>query len=300
MGVCSLAGDVQETFPDVIHAIGYVPRDVTDVPIDYRYREIRFTEGSNFSAIEPLQYWCDLIASGVLPSQVKLFGIDGGAISASEYKMALSLGASVALLEGSGREAKKLRHNRWWRSAPSLMCVPEDPYIIEEFVKPHPTQLATAEREVLAQIIHNAYREYERSITSADDPSLAPWNELLSDLKQSNRAQADRLFEKMERLGYRIERYPGSTAPVTEFTPEELDVLARMEHARWVVERLNGGWACAAGRDVRLKLSPYFVAWDDLPENVKEKERSVVRRIPYLLAETGLQICREQRQRTGG
>ena len=293
IGVSSLAGDVQEAFPESIHAIGYVPRGVTDTPLDDRYREIRLTPNSDFSVMEAIQYWCDLVASGVLPSQAKVLGIDGGSISASEYKMALALGTPVALLEGSGRQAKKLRHNRHWRASRGLVCVPADSYIIEEFVKPHPHQLDTADRERLARAIHDAYRERERGITTADDPSIAPWDELPSYLKHSNRAQADRIFEKVERIGYTVEkRATGSAAPVTDFTPEELTVMAQMEHGRWVVERLNGGWMPGSRRDVLHKISPYFVPWRALPEYVKDEERKMVRNIPTLLDTIGLQVCK--------
>ena len=291
IGVCSLAGDVQEAFPESIHAIGYVPRGVTDTPLDDRYREIRLTPDSDFSVTEVTQYWCDLVASGVSPSQVKVFGIDGGSISASEYKMALALGASVALLEGSGREAKKLRHNRHWRASQGLVCIPADSYIIEEFIKPHPQQLDTADRERLARVIHDTYRERERGVTTADDPSIAPWDELPSYLKHSNRAQADRIFEKVERIGYTVEKRTGGTAtPVTDFTPGELTVMAQMEHSRGVVECLNGGWMPGPRRDVRHKISPYLVPWRALPEYVKDKKRTTVRNIPTLLGAIGLQV----------
>jgi hypothetical protein len=291
IGVSSLAGDVQEAFPESIKTIGYVPRGVTDTPLDDRYHEIRLTPDSDFSAMEVTQYWCDLVASGVSPSQVKVFGIDGGLISASEYKMALALGASVALLEGSGREAKKLRHSRYWRASRGLVCIPADSYIIEEFIKPHPQQLNTADRERLARAIHEAYRERERSVTTADDPSMMPWAELPSYLKHSNRVQADRFFEKVERIGYTVEkRTGGSAAPVTDFTPKELNVMAQMEHGRWVVERLNGGWMPGSRRDVLHKISPYFVPWGALPENVKDEERKMVRNIPTLLDAIGLQV----------
>jgi hypothetical protein len=243
--------------------------------------------------MEAIQYWCDLILSGVPPGHVRVFGIDGGSISASEYKMALSLGASVALLEGSGREAKKLRRNRNWRSAQGLVCVPADSNIIEEFIKPHPPRLDAAQRERLARAIHEGYRERERGFTTADDPSIAPWDELPSFLKHSNRAQADRILEKVERIGYAVERRTrGSATPVTEFTVHELNVMAQMEHGRWVVERLNGGWMLGSTRDVRHKMSPFFVSWRALPEYVKEKERQTVRNIPTLLATIGLQICK--------
>jgi hypothetical protein len=295
IGVSSLAGDVQEAFPEAIHSIGFVPRNTAEAPVDDRYREIRYTPGADFSAMEPIQYWCDLIASGVLPARVRLFGIDGGPISASEYKMALALGASVALLEGSGREAKTIRHNRQWRVSRGLLCVPVDPYVIEEFAKPHPVRLDPTVRERLARAIHAAYRETERGLTTPDDPAIAAWDDLPSYLRQSNHAQADRLCEKVHRVGYVVDTC-GNAAPATTFTREELDVMAQMEHARWVVERLSDGWTLGPGRDARRKISPYLVSWQALSEDVKDKEREMVRAIPKLLAEIGYQVCQKHEQ----
>jgi hypothetical protein len=295
VGVSSLAGDVQEAFPETIHSIGFVPRDTTAVPIDDRYREIRSTPGDDFSVIEPLQYWCDLIASGVSPAHVRLVGIDGGPISASEYKIALALGAPVALLEGSGRAAKMLRQNRQWRASRGLLCVPVDPYVIEEFAKPHPVRLDPLVRERLARAVHSAYRETERGLTTPDDPAIAPWDDLPSYLRQSNRGQADRLCERVHRVGYVVERC-GRTAPVTAFTREERDIMAQMEHGRWVIERLAGGWTPGPRSDARRKISPYLVPWQALSEGVKDQERAMVGAIPKLLAEIGYQVCTTHEQ----
>ncbi len=295
IGVSSLAGDVQEAFPEAIHSIGFVPRDTAEAPVDDRYREIRYTPGADFSAMEPIQYWCDLIASGVLPAHVRLFGIDGGPISASEYKMSLALGASVALLEGSRREAKTLRQNRLWRASRGLLCVPVDPYVIEESAKPHPVRLDSTVRERLARAIHAAYRETERDLTTPDDPAIAAWDDLPNYLRQSNRGQADRLCEKVHRVGYVVDTC-GSAAPVTTFTREELDVMAQMEHARWVVECLRDGWTPGPSRDAPRKISPYLVPWQALSEDVKNKEREMVRAIPKLLAEIGYQVCSTHEQ----
>ena len=267
-GVCSLAGDVQEAYPESIHAIGYVPRDMTEVPIDDRYREIRYTPGAEFSAMEVIQYWCDLIASGVPPAHVKVFGIDGGSISASEYKMALALGASVALLQGSGREAKKIRHNRQWRASRGLVCIPVDPYVIEEFAKPHPVQLDPPDRERLARVIHEEYRDNEQDLTAADDPAVASWDELPSYLRHSNRAQADRVCEKIQRIGYAIEK-SGNKTPVTEFTSEELDIMAQMEHGRWVIERLDGWLDAGTTKRRAAKDWPLFRPLDSVVRRLK-------------------------------
>jgi hypothetical protein len=205
--------------------------------------------------------------------------------------MALALGASLALLEGSGREAKKIRHNRQWRASRGFLCVPVDPYVVEEFAKPHPVQLDPPERERLARVIHEAYVDAELDLTTADDPAIARWEELPSYLRHSNRAQADHICEKVQRIGYVIEK-SGNKTPVTEFTSEELDIMAQMEHGRWVIERLDAGWTPGPQRDVRQKISPYFVPWTALSEDLKDKERRMVHNIPKLLATIGLQVCK--------
>ena len=79
----------------------------THARVDDRYRELRQTAGHDFDALGPLQYWTDIVASGIEPGQVKLVGIGGGAIAAVEYRMALALGAQVAIVEGSGRSADR-------------------------------------------------------------------------------------------------------------------------------------------------------------------------------------------------
>ncbi len=127
-------------------------------------------------------------------------------------------------------------------------------------------------------------------ISQPDDPAIASWDELPSYLRHSNRAQADRVCEKLQRIGCSIEK-SGNKTPVTEFTPEELDIMAQMEHGRWVIERLDGGWTSGPRRDLRQKISPYFVPWPMLSEDIKNKERKMVRNIPQLLATIGLQVC---------
>jgi hypothetical protein len=95
-GISGLVGKIQVAYPQAIATIGYVPGRLADgAEIDRRYRQIRATSGQAFSALEALQYWSDIIISGIAPQQVKLIGINGGEISAFEYRLALMLGARV-------------------------------------------------------------------------------------------------------------------------------------------------------------------------------------------------------------
>jgi len=77
-----------------------------------------------------------------------------------------------------------------------------------------------------------------------------------------------------------------------EFTAEEVERLAKMEHGRWNSERLLEDWHYGEKRDVANKISPYLVSWQELPDKVQEWDRDAVKEIPALLAQVGLQIQR--------
>jgi hypothetical protein len=67
-----------------------------------------------------------MTACGISPGQVKLIGINGGKISAFEYRLALMLGARVAVIESSGREAACLFKDPFWRNAKNLQRLSDD------------------------------------------------------------------------------------------------------------------------------------------------------------------------------
>jgi hypothetical protein len=46
------------------------------------------------------------------------------------------------------------------------------------------------------------------------------------------------------------------------------------------------------GRVKIKKISPYLVGWSELPEDMKERDRQAVRKIPEFLANVGLDIQR--------
>lgn len=134
-GIAGLAGDVQDACGATIHSIGYIPELIPiHAGVDHRYRELRQTAGHDFNALGPLQGWTDIIAAGIKPGQVKLVGIGGGTISAVEYRVALALGARVAILEGSGRSAAQLLKDDEWNRSESLIRLPADAAALRGFL----------------------------------------------------------------------------------------------------------------------------------------------------------------------
>lgn len=147
--------------------------------------------------------------------------------------------------------------------------------------------------EILAQAIHEAYVHAQRAAGESlqINPSLAPWEELPEDLRESNRRQADHIGRQLRDLGYRVAPLTDWDADLLEFTPNEIEAMARAEHERFVQERLEAGWTPGVKNLVR-KTNPSLAPWADLSLPEKEKDRATVRRLPGFLAQAGLQVYR--------
>jgi hypothetical protein len=147
--------------------------------------------------------------------------------------------------------------------------------------------------ETLARAIHE---EYVRAQTAAGDTpqtnaALFPWDELPEHVKESNRRQADHVGAKLKAVGCGLAPLTDWDAESFSFTPEEVDVMARLEHDRFVRERRSGGWTHVPGlKNLASQTGPDLVPWEALSEGVREKDRNAVRGLPRFLARAGLQI----------
>jgi hypothetical protein len=155
--------------------------------------------------------------------------------------------------------------------------------------------MEAALRETLAEAIHEAYRAEQAYGKSNLDPVMLEWDRLLESLKEGNRRQADHIAEKLTERGYALRRAKGKKPRLARFTPEDVEVMARMEHGRWLVERLQDGWKWSAERDMLRKTTPYLVPWSQLPEPVREWDRQAVRQLPEHLARVRMEIVRRDR-----
>jgi ppGpp synthetase/RelA/SpoT-type nucleotidyltranferase len=114
-GISGIVGEIQEKYPDKIRTIGYVPSHIpAHVELDKRYSSIHLTKGKDFSIMEPLHYWYDIMKSGIEPNKIKLIGINGGDISAFEFVAAIVFGAQVGIMNNSGRAASELINDLSW------------------------------------------------------------------------------------------------------------------------------------------------------------------------------------------
>lgn len=96
---------------------------------------------------------------------------------------------------------------------------------------------------------------------------MVPGDELLESLKESNRRQADHIGVKLKAVGCGIAPLTDWEAERFQFTPEEVERMAEMEHRRFVEEWLRAGWTYAPGpKNLERRTSPDLVPWDELPE----------------------------------
>lgn len=135
--------------------------------------------------------------------------------------------------------------------------------------------------------------ERDPSLVREVSENMRPWDKLIEDFKDSNRQAADHLPIKLRHIGCYAAAGPKAHGDEkADLTPEETEVLAQMEHARWLAERTLGGWTKGAAKNPKKKISPFLVPWDDLPEDKKNDNRRTIRDIPEWLATLGEAIYR--------
>jgi hypothetical protein len=152
--------------------------------------------------------------------------------------------------------------------------------------------------EILARAIHEDYVRNERAKghTPETNPSAVPWGELEETYKKSNRRAAEHIRVKLDAIGCDIAITTDWDTPWFEFTPEEVELLAQMEHESWVEEKLSDGWRYSPTKDLENKTSPYLVPWNELPEEDKDGDRNQVRGLPAFLAKARFQIYRTRKE----
>jgi hypothetical protein len=158
--------------------------------------------------------------------------------------------------------------------------------------------------EKSAREIHRAYVELSLRRAAQEPgglekarakPELRDWDTLSEDLRESNRQQAAHLVFKLRAIGCEVLPVETDRLTVEIFSVDELELLARMEHARWVAERLIANWTFAKEKSILRRENPNLVPWEDLKDNVREYDRDAILRIPKLLRAVGKKVCRRVR-----
>ena len=150
--------------------------------------------------------------------------------------------------------------------------------------------------ELLGRAIHAGYvrsRRLDGSLSPVD-AALEPWSRLPEALKASNRAQAAHIGAKLDAVGCGLVPLEDVDCGAFSFsfTRNEIELLAEMEHERWVVERRVAGGGPIRNGTSRGRMTPYLVGWAELPEDIRDRDRETIVRLPAQVNDAGYQIVR--------
>lgn len=150
--------------------------------------------------------------------------------------------------------------------------------------------LAVAAHEVFLEGLPKGYQYGPvTNKMKKEHSSLLPYDHLPTDEKEQNRQNVRDIPTKLALAGY-IMRPAKSNEPPYNFPGPDLELLAEREHERWMRQKQEAGWKYAPETDKIKKLHKALLPWEELSEEEKEKDRTLVRGIPKILAKSGYAI----------
>lgn len=149
--------------------------------------------------------------------------------------------------------------------------------------------------DAMARAIHQRYLDARRSSGTVDEahPAMKPWDHLSPELRGQNRDQARDNILKLSSQGFRVVRTEsGDSAGLGALNDEQIEGLARAEHDRWAAQKRAQGYRFGEVRvdDGPDKRHPDLVAWEDLSESDRDKDREPVRQMIAVLEEAGFAV----------
>ena len=290
-GISGLVGDLR--FPQGrVHRVAYLQTSLPESDARHSgYDRIRSVKGEAYSPLGPVQTWVDILAAGIHPKDVRVLGVNGGRLSAFEYRLALALGATVGVVSGSGREADAILHDPYWGNHPQLLPLPPDAMTWRHFLTiPRPNPVVPENlRERMAREIHEKYLRAKQVPTKPSEPALQPWDALREDFRLSNLAVVDGFQAKLTYAGLGFRPRRAESREPYRLSPEQIALMAEEEHGRWNVERLAAGWRYGPS-DKDRKISPYLLSWREIPPDIQQYDVDIVKDIPRRLFEAGFEI----------
>ena len=315
-GISGVVGELCDARRDRLRAVAYIPKPIPDSAEKSPHYELLDSGGeSQFTPTEPLYAWSDLLSCGIRARDVRLVGVNGGRIAAFEYHLAAALaaidslppsdpkaakdavhvepGGQVAVIRKSGRFADRLMLAE---DAPGNECIrflPADVESFRAFINFRPerdTAFEDDEMETMKKACNGVYNETVNEIEEEKRKARIAKNPSLQKaFDDSTREQVRHIESKLARLGKHAVRVEGD-ARINEFSKEQIELLAEMEHGRWVAERTRCGWTLGDKRDDQKHIRPQLISWLDLKDDERRKDKRHAEEIPRILAEIGFEI----------
>lgn len=167
--------------------------------------------------------------------------------------------------------------------------------------------------ERLAAAAHEVFRQGLRARGETAPLAHLDYQQLPAHEQEQNRAFVRDIAGKLAAIGYVMLPVRGEAVPF-DFPQGDLDLLAEMEHDRWMKLKIAAGWRWGAERDNVRQLHPALILWrplgdeerarrftaeelaaigpGEIPESEKHKDRDLVRGIPAILARSGFAVVK--------
>jgi hypothetical protein len=116
--------------------------------------------------------------------------------------------------------------------------------------------------------------------------SLKPYAKIAENEKEQNRGFVRDIPNKLAHAGFTM--LPVSSGKTSDkLCSEQVEIMAKLEHERWMKQKHADGWKHAEKTDKTRKQHKDLVLWEELPLEDKEKDSVLVRNIPKILAKAG-------------
>ncbi len=154
--------------------------------------------------------------------------------------------------------------------------------------------------EELAEAAHGAWWESRkregwklgpRNDARKTSPLLKPYSELDEIYKDSNRVMVRNIPTKIAAAGY-IMVPARSEEPPLNFPGDALERLAELEHELWVESKFEQGFTLGRPTPENPRRHEHLVDWAEVPDEVKEIDRDLVRAFPLILARAGYAVVK--------
>ena len=190
---------------------------------------------------------------------------------------------------------------KWYFKELNYLIPPQLKKIGYEIIRPDEIyDLSSPMIKNLARAIHSRYLQKMRSLDANQETDLkntitnyqddsesqvrTEFDNLPEDIKYSNRDNALHIPTKLLSVGYKIRPVKKGFKSVTlHLNKVEIEMMASIEHIRWSWDKRLNGWIYGTVKDISNKVHPGLIPYQELPESEKEKDRELVRLIPYLL-----------------
>jgi hypothetical protein len=128
----------------------------------------------------------------------------------------------------------------------------------------------------IAIALHSGYLGAAETVRDESAAALRPWDDLPQNLRDANRAAAEHAPLMLAAIGRALAPIASDADPAP-LSNDEMEILTKIEHRRWIAERIAHGWRYGPMRDDRQMLHPDMVPYESLSNAAKEKDRNAVR-----------------------